>query len=413
MALSTDGGKPAESNVAFHSSVDRALMAILPLYCLTTLLQNVPGLAYVNRFLVAPVFLLALASLFRARINKWYYMAIAVLSAVSVIACAFTQWNSYAVVQAPRGIFCIVLVICFCARFDSYRAICQQNTRYFQAIAFLWTVLVAISIPLPSSWSIQWGGSPYFVSYVDSAFQLMPTAMIVMALNIICTVQGQRKIVGFVLSLVPLYAGLQGGSRTYFVLIVAMFFALLLTMRLTKFERRVLIVVVAAAILVSFSSSGIAEKLLNVTSEQQRAIAGSGVLGTFTSGRSDFWLIDIQAFFDLPLWQQFVGNGYSFSYNVNAAGIGNAVFAHNDFINLLMESGYIGLRIYLSVMISFFVAAKRKAVSKSQITLLVFIWFFNAFSNSFYPYVSSVIAFCLTGVAFSLSAVKHREENGR
>lgn len=118
-----------------------------------------------------------------------------------------------------------------------------------------------------------------------------------------------------------------------------------------------------------------------------------GLLGTITSGRSVFWVYDMNAFFDLSFWQQFVGNGFDFVYNINLKYANQALWAHNDFINILMNFGYIGLVLYFYVFRKF----SKKALEKNKIKRIqkysfYFIWFFNAFFNMVYTYTIATLA---------------------
>ena len=393
----------AQSNISLN--VDSLIMAILPLFSLVTLTQELPILKYINRVLAFLILGLILYSLLSSGMDKWKYSLLSVYISVLTISACLTHWTSQVLAAAPRGLFFVTLLLYFTSK---HSFICQylvKNYRYLSWITFIWNLLILVSIPMPSSWAVQWGGARYFSSFVRSAFQLMPTAMLAMALNLILLKVDGKAIKALLYSILPLYAGLQGGSRTYFVLICIMALLVLLNCRLSKGQIFVLVFLISALVIWQFASSGIASKMANVTSVEQRDYSGMGFLGTLTSGRSEFWLYDLQAFFKLNPLQQFVGNGFSFSFDTNLESVGNYIFAHDDFINILMESGYIGLIVYFLSVGQFLASVSNKIVGH-QYFLLVFIWLFNAFVNSFYTYTSSVIAWGLT--AFALSMVPMR-----
>lgn len=385
------------------ASLDMIIVRLLPLFCLTTLLQNAPVLTYINRVLIIPVLFLVLASLFMSSVKRWVYVSVLLYLAVSVLACAFTTWTSQILVAAPRGLFCITMLMWAATRHDALKAICFQNVSYYRMISIVWTLLVAISIPMPSSWTNTWGSGTYFSSYLSSAFQLAPTAMVVMSLNIICAAGGQKYSLSLLLSIVPLFVGIQGGSRTYFFLLVLTVIFLIMVSNVSRKTRRITFIALVFGGTLFFAGSGLSQKFLNTMSADTQHYSGFDALGAFTSGRSVFWAYDINAFFNLPLWQQFIGNGYSFPYEVNAEMVGNEIYAHNDFINLIMESGYIGISVYLAAVAYFF--KKMQSVylhSRFVFILMLFSWFFNAFFNSFYPYTSSVISLVLLAVGLEL-----------
>ena len=73
-------------------------------------------------------------------------------------------------------------------------------------------------------------------------------------------------------------------------------------------------------------------------------------IGRFTSGRTRFWLIDFQAYAELPFINKLIGAGFDYVYNINESSIGMDIWAHNDFIDLLLSVGIIGLAFYIFVL---------------------------------------------------------------
>lgn len=394
--------EPALKSKTNENALDRILIILLPLYCLTTLLQGTPPFEYINRLMVVPVLLLVVGSMLISTLEHWVCLELVALCLSMAISVALTEWTAQAVAQAPRGFFCVILLLYATTRFEEVRSLIVRHIVYMRTVALTWTVLVAISIPLPTSWDAKWGGDAYFVSFTETPFQLMPTAMIVMAINICGALCGQRNIVSLALAIVPIYAGLQGGSRTYFILVVLMLLLLISTMNLGVLERISIVALSIATVGYFFAGSGIMAKMLNATSLQTQIYSGLDPIGALTSGRSEFWTHDLRAFFDLSLLQQFIGGGFHFSYSVNLSTIGLSIYAHNDFINLLMEGGYLALAVYLVAVCAFLKkVASINHPSSLQFLLLCLIWFVNAFVNMFYPYTSSVIAFLLTGAALT------------
>ena len=384
------------------SKFDLALMYLLPLFALTTLLQELPVLSYLNRAMAFVALILVMLALFKNGMSKWKYALLGVYLAVVVISAGLTHWTSQAIAEAPRGIFCISLLLYYHEKRSFVDSFCVEHIKYLHAVIAIWTVLVAISIPMKSSWASQWGGSTYFCSYVKSAFQLMPTALLVLALDLVMLKIEGKSVKALIYCIVPLFAGLQGGSRTYFILTLTMVLLILLNCRLTKFQILIIAALGLGIIGYQFASSGIGAKMLHTTSSQTMSYSGMDALGTLTSGRSEFWSYDIKAFFDLSFFQQFIGNGFSFSYTVNLETVGNSIFAHNDFINLLMESGYIGLFSYLVSICCVLKIARDKSKSGPIFFLILLIWLFNASINSFYPYTSAVISLVFTIASLSL-----------
>lgn len=397
------GTKPRLRKLEPVSLLDRAIIMVLPVFCLTTLMQNVPGLSLINRVLVIPVLVLMLISLMSVKLEKWIYLGILIFSAVSVTSASMTSWTSQVMVAAPRALFCLILISYFYSKSETLIDISRSKLHYFQLVLITWSLLVAASIPLSSSWVVEWGGASYFVSFTDSAFQLMPTAMIAMALNMLCCALGQKNGLTLLLSVVPLFSGLQGGSRTYFILIVILFLLLLSMMKLSRLEKNALLALATLVFLYALNSSGLMAKIVSSTSAETLLYANTDLLGGLTSGRSDFWTADIKAFYSLPFVYQLIGYGYSFPYDTNIAAIGLSIYAHNDFINIAMETGYIGLACYLLFMSKFFSKVRQLFSGTNwQFFSLFIVWFFNAFVDAFYPYTSAVISLPLAAMALCM-----------
>lgn len=70
-----------------------------------------------------------------------------------------------------------------------------------------------------------------------------------------------------------------------------------------------------------------------------------------------------------------------------------SIWAHNDFINLLMNFGYIGLILYLYVFLDFSLKIlKEKEIRGIRKYSYFFIWLFNAMFNMVYTYIIATIA---------------------
>lgn len=96
-----------------------------------------------------------------------------------------------------------------------------------------------------------------------------------------------------------------------------------------------------------------------------------------------------------------MGNGYNFIYDVNEIAIDDRIWGHNDFINILLTYGYIGVYIYLYTFISMSKHILKKGkVSKIIIYGYYFIWLFNAMFNMVYTYICAT--FALPYIMYSL-----------
>ena len=123
-----------------------------------------------------------------------------------------------------------------------------------------------------------------------------------------------------------------------------------------------------------------------------------------TSSRSVIWSKIINGFNELNIFEKIFGAGFGFSNSVAMH------YSHNDFIEIIVTHGYIGIILYMiSIILLIKILFKNKKIPFIILFLCIFIWFFNAFFNMFYSYicVSLSYPFLLIAVACQFS----REED--
>ena len=87
------------------------------------------------------------------------------------------------------------------------------------------------------------------------------------------------------------------------------------------------------------------------------------------------------------------GQGYNFVYYVNKKAIDAYIYAHNDYLNILIANGVVGLLIYIVALMDFIVqTVKRQKVKFAAVLLSVFIFAFNAFFNGEYNYPAATLS---------------------
>ncbi len=66
-----------------------------------------------------------------------------------------------------------------------------------------------------------------------------------------------------------------------------------------------------------------------------------------SSGRLIWWKIDLNQFLSSNVFYKIFGHGFDYVYKINYQYYGLYIFAHNDYIMLLLSMGIIGLSFYL------------------------------------------------------------------
>ena len=117
----------------------------------------------------------------------------------------------------------------------------------------------------------------------------------------------------------------------------------------------------------------------------------------FTSGRSLFWAVDLKAFASGNLLQILFGRGFDYVYELNAQMVNQKIWAHDDFIHLLLGGGFLAFGIYVYIILEFF---KKRLMKQKKIDRLMLVTYllFPAIVNGFFMYqhlLLSMMIFCL------------------
>lgn len=260
-----------------------------------------------------------------------------------------------------------------------------ENKKYIQGIALIWTILVGVSILLPSSYYIKEGGAYYFGSFAGSIFRLGPAAVFIQTLVLMMQIiYKERKAILYMI--IPMYSFLMGSARTYLVIGFCLFVIswYIFCKKKAWFWGTVIPLFAVVLFLVSISSMG--QKILYTLDENQ--------YGDFwfriTSSRNVIWAENLEAWLETGIIGKIFGNGLGFSYDTTRH------WAHNDFIEIMCSFGIVGLTQYLYVM---------RVLSRTTIksvkmpffirTCATMVWFFNAFFNMHYVYFCAMLSFPL------------------
>lgn len=259
----------------------------------------------------------------------------------------------------------------------------SKHRGYVKLIVFVWSVLVGISIFVPSCYTTVENESVYFGSFCGSIFRLGPSAVFIQVLAIVMQVMHGKKS-ALLVHLVPMYCYLMGSSRTYLVvgsclLVIAWYFA---CKKKIMFWGTVVPLMLGVLGLVTVSAMG--DKIAYTLDENQYGDFWFRV----TSSRSVLWEQDLTGFAESPLLNKLLGNGLGFTTEVSG------LWAHNDFIEVICSFGIIGLVHYLYSTGHLFKRGYRRVKISFVVRVCAFMaWFFNAFFNMHYVYFCAMLCY--------------------
>lgn len=365
---------------------DLSLKLIL-LFPLTTLFQHHIG--FLNKLLFAivlVVFFMVNAVYKRPLLYQLF------ITATWIIAMLFTPMDALKL-NVNMALYYIFLVFYFVFILSDREKVWDlliKNRRYIYYIVLIYTLLLTLSIFLPSSYSQSesggWGDEKYFESFSGSPNRVGPASVFVVVLIIFLISTGSHKALAL-LSLPQVYVFLMGGSRTYFVVGLCAILVLYYVMFTHKKWFYLSLIPMGIVFLILVLNSNMMEKFA-ATTQSGQGLSQREFWRRLTNTRSIFWVEQLKLFFNTPWYRQLIGNGINFTTHQYG------LWAHSDFIEILCSYGYLGLFNYLALIIYTLRKLLRPGRKHFLIKCVcVFIWFFNAFINFFYCYFCSMLCY--------------------
>lgn len=361
------------------------LVKLILLFPATTLLQHHIGI--LNKLL----FFLVLVVLFSVSVVKTrpllYSLCICILWLFSMAVTPFAALKLN-LNMAFYYIFLVLYMVLVLSEQEKLWTCLIRNRRYIFYVVLLYTLVVTVSIFLPSSYAKStvggWGDEAYFNSISGSPNRVGPASVFIVVLIIFLIRTGSHWSVA-AFALPQLYVFLMGGSRTYFVVGICALVILFYVMIPQKKWFYLSLIPVAFIGVILVLNSNMMQKF---AATFQQGLSQKEFWRRLTNTRSIFWVEQLKLFFATPWYKQLLGNGINFTTHQYG------LWAHSDFIEILCSYGYVGLANYIGLMIytirTFLKGTKRHFFIKC---VCVFIWFFNAFINFFYCYFCAMLCY--------------------
>lgn len=370
-------------------NIDKSIFYLSVIFSLTIILQGIPMLENINKVMMIGIIGLLFFKVITSKQKIKNSIVLILTCMVYILALIFTEES----VNMNTYFYFILWILYFIFLNDNYNKMmdyANNNVKFIKVILYIWSALVLISFFIKKSYI-----RGFFSPFGCGEHRFGSSCLMITALNYILVLKtGKRRY--FIFSILPIIGIAMGGARTYLAVYLVMLMCLFYLNCKKKWMFYVMLIPAVFLLSYFILNSPIGNKF-----EDTYSNGYNGFWATFTSGRSNFWKYDLQAFFKLPILQQFVGNGFDFVYSVNLKYINMKIFAHNDFINLLMNFGYIGMFLYEYV---FFRFCKKNIgnISRVQKYSFYFIWFFNAFFNMVYTYPMATLV-----LPYILYSLKH------
>ena len=134
------------------------------------------------------------------------------------------------------------------------------------------------------------------------------------------------------------------GSRIYLIVLLAIFYCLYREkIKLIKHYRLYTIIIILVVALFTFNSS----MFDRIVSTANNRYISSNKLEAFSSGRLIWWKYDLREYGEMSLSNKIFGSGNHIVFEINKHYYGMSIWAHNDFIQILLSYGIVGLLFYM------------------------------------------------------------------
>ena len=343
-----------------------------------------------NILLTVVVFTLLFFYYYRCGVRKYEIVMMSYAIITVIVNCVKYNMNFYNLNMLIYFPFYIFYVLFFVRNSDYVLSFLKGHKRYINYILYIWNFFVGISFLIPSCYTYE-GEDRGFVSFAGTTFLLSPIAIYIFILLAFQYVFWRKKRYIY-LMIIPSMCILMGTTRTYLVVLMAAWMIFLYT--IVKDKRKfkylaILFLIVAIGIILM---SPIKNKFISTAGR----VSGSNLsfLDAFTSGRSSFWAYDIYAILHNKWYNLLIGNGINYLFYLNKPVFHVALWAHNDYIQILSDYGILGIFIYIGLMKMLIQKTlKGKVKSRFIIIVLIILWAFNAFFNMFYTYFCALLSY--------------------
>lgn len=368
-------------------NINEVIFILIIFFPISTIVQGIKIFNSINKILTG--ILIVLLALKNVKTKMYIRNLIVLFFSFIIYICSFAYTtkeldNFNDIFYLPLW---ILLFIWVSDNYDLFKDYIKTKTKLIYKIVVFWNLIVFASLFFSNSYNYNWGGELYFKSFSNGEHRFAAACVFIFTLNWIVT-QEKKKYKYMIFSILPIISIFFSGARTYlgviFVFLICIYY--LICKRKSTFYLTIIPIVIISVFLVMLTPMG--EKFLSTFNNKD-----FDFIDAFTNGRSIFWEADLEAFFSLNVLQQFVGNGYNFIYDINEKAIHARIWGHNDFINVLLTYGYIGLIIYVYV----YQLLSKKILKNAKVSKIIiygyyFIWIFNAVFNMVYTYICATLA---------------------
>lgn len=261
----------------------------------------------------------------------------------------------------------------------SLREVIQSNTKIIEIMLSVSEIIMILFCFLKVGYTDIWEGNYYIGPFSNPH----TTTYYLIVLMIFATILRKKNnnIINNIFLIVPLILSFITGARVPFLGAVIVFlynYYLDYTKnkRLFKYETIVFVsisIIVIILLLFNIIEIPVLNKIFDTLRE-----------GNFSNSRNHIWRVNLIVFSESNIFRMLFGYGAAYPFEITQYYLQARVWAHNDFIQILVSYGLVGLAIYMYILIDFFV--------KNRNIFIIMLLLFLAIVNGMFTYDVFIMA---------------------
>lgn len=282
------------------------------------------------------------------------------------------------------------------------KQVLSNKIKLLNRYVFFIVGLLLIGLIMPSCYKYINGDNLYY-GFAESGHKLAGNICFVTALTIFIYQKRKFQLYQVCILGILFMILLMTGSRTYCIpeiILLFVYYKFNIGKLRTKWIITPIILVATVYLIIN---SNVLERFISMGNN---TYVSSNFWEAVSSGRLIWWKIDIQEFAKLSIIEQILGKGFTFVYQINEQFYGLKIGAHNDFLNILLSVGWIGLIGYILIILNLFFKFGRQLFFKNdksiimKLSLIAVYILWNANINGFYGAQQYLFSFIILILIF-------------
>lgn len=346
----------------------------------------------INKIL-AIFIILSLLLIFKKKITKEKVVYSYVLGTVFLFGTVVT--NNISLNSKDFLYWAITILLCIeltDVEFVEKIQICLLESKTIMRLALLvGNFLLMIGFFIPECYSGAWSGK-YYLGFAYSQHSICCACCILLTIALFYFHSSSFSL-QYLLCVGPAsWAILESGARTFLISLVIIWAFIYLNAFKTRHIKMFVFPLIFLFASYVFINSGVMEKFVYTSGN---TYTSSNKWVAISSGRLDFWLIDIKAYLAASPLYKLIGHGFSYVYELNQKEYGLYIWAHNDIIDVLLSCGILGLLAYIYIIVKMLRTIRKINIRKIERRMLIIFLIFPLLVNGLFGYQHYLYSFII------------------